>query len=195
MVLMNKGWDTKKKFYWKNTEAETFILFNKSSKKIWRRMWGENNAIYLPYLCFLVRTSTSPDPHYLRGTWGLRKIAKKGGELRVFIKKRGCKKRRNPAKVGDGAWFFSYFECNAPTSMLTSKLECCSSNRTTPRVQKLQKSLVSRSWCPIAPKYSMDVSLWSGYCQHCCCCWRSLMHDDLQNWQTFKIKFITWREK
>ena len=43
-----------------------------------------------------------PYPHYLRGRWSLRKIAKKGEELRVFIKKSGCKKGRDQVKVGIG---------------------------------------------------------------------------------------------
>ena len=50
MALIDKCWDKKVKFYknkfYKNSKAETFILFNKSSIKIWRRMWEENNAIY-----------------------------------------------------------------------------------------------------------------------------------------------------
>ena len=54
-----------------------------------------------------------PYPHYLRGTWGLQKIAKKGGELRAFIKKSGYKKERDPVKVGVGCLIF-WFQCSNP---------------------------------------------------------------------------------
>ena len=122
MALIDKCWDAKSKFYrnkfYKNPKAETFIFFNKSSKKIWRRMWGENSAIYC-HICVFWWVQVSPTyPHYLRGTWGLRKIAKKGEELKVLIKKGGCKKGRDPVKVGVG----TYFDCNAPTPQADIKV-------------------------------------------------------------------------
>ena len=69
MALINKGWNTKAKFQqkkiYKNTEAETFILFNKSSKNTsW--MWGENNAINY-HICATWRVPASPLPPLFEG--------------------------------------------------------------------------------------------------------------------------------
>ena len=73
----------------------------------------------MPYLRFLVSTSIPPYPHYLRSTWGLRKIAKKGEEFKVLIEKSGCKKGRDPVKVAVDAWCF---DCNAPTPQADIKV-------------------------------------------------------------------------
>ena len=69
MALINKGWNTKAKFQqkkiYKNTEAETFILFNKSSKNTsW--MWGENNAINC-HICATWWVPASPLPPLFEG--------------------------------------------------------------------------------------------------------------------------------